>query len=127
MTTRKIALTVAVALIACAPVAARETTPGQYDNVPDSVRQWFKAQKAPSGVSCCDIGDGFNTEWVIRGDKYFVPVPGYPNDPWVEVPDNTIITGHGNPNGNAVVWWAPALNSEGHPFFVRCFVPGALL
>ena len=31
---------------------------GQFENVPDDIRAWFKGVIAPNGVPCCDISDG---------------------------------------------------------------------
>ena len=96
---------------------------GQYDDVPESVRQWFKAQRNPeTGIPCCDVADGYNTEAQIRGNHWFVPVPNHPEMEWVEVPDGAIIHNQGNPNGNHVVWWADF--NAAVPKTIRCFVPG---
>jgi hypothetical protein len=35
---------------------------GQWNDVPDHVRSWFKSVLSPSGVHCCDIADGHRTD-----------------------------------------------------------------
>ncbi len=99
---------------------ARETVPGQYESVPDTIRQWFKEQRSPStGIPCCDVSDGYNTDAKLENGHWFVPKPSNPSE-WVQVPDEVVIVGHGNPNGNHVVWWVGDA-------YIRCFVPGALI
>src|SRR3954469_19130678 len=31
---------------------------GQFENVPDDIRAWFKGVRSPAGIPCCDISDG---------------------------------------------------------------------
>ena len=38
--------------------AAHAVDRGQFENVPDDVRTWFKGVRSPAGVPCCDISDG---------------------------------------------------------------------
>ena len=38
---------------------ARDT--GQWGEVPDHIRSWFKSVRSPHGVPCCDIADGHRT------------------------------------------------------------------
>jgi hypothetical protein len=47
------------------PVVAFDT--GQYADVPNDVRAWFKGVRSPLGVPCCDIADGHRTTW--KGDE----------------------------------------------------------
>src|SRR4051812_715577 len=97
---RSIALT-AIAILLTLAGAARAVDRGQFDNVPDNVRSWFKAQRSPSGVPCCDIADGHRTAYDVRRGSYWVPVDGL----WWEVPARAVIRGKGNPTGEAVVWY----------------------
>ena len=115
----KSSMTMMLVLVCWGIAHARETTPGQYDNVPDDVKAWFKAQKSPGGVPCCDVGDGYNTEARIENGHWMVP-SRKDATVWVAVPPEAIIIGHGNPNGNHVVWW-------GSDSYIRCFIAGALL
>ena len=94
---------------------------GQYDDVPDHIRQWFQKQRSPQGVPCCNIADGHPTEDDIRGNFYFVPNPMDENGPWVKVPPEAVIQNSKNPNGSAVVWY---VIQNGNTIYVRCFVPG---
>ena len=48
---------------------------GQYDEVPEHLRKWFKGVRSPHGVPCCDIADGHPTDEDIRKDAYYVPDP----------------------------------------------------
>ena len=75
---------------------------GQYADVPNDVRAWFKGVRSPTGVSCCDIADGHRTIW--KGDeagRYWVPI----NGEWVEVPEEAVVNNAGSPLGEAVVWY----------------------
>jgi hypothetical protein len=88
---------------------------GQYDNVPPDIRAWFKSVMAPNGVPCCDISDGHRTEYDVRNGAYWVPIEGN----WMEVPEHAIIKDHGNPVGQAVVWYVRHRGS----IIISCFVP----
>lgn len=92
---------------------------GQYDDVPDHIRQWFKSVRSPNGVPCCDIADGHRTDYDIRADGYYVPVPWLPaGENWIKVPPQAVIHDAGNPVGEAVVWYVEESQ------YIRCFVPG---
>jgi hypothetical protein len=95
--------------------AAQAVDRGQYENVPDAVRNWFKGVKSQSGVFCCDISDGHRTEYEVRAGAYWVPIDGL----WWRVPEKAIITDAGNPLGEAVVWYVSLRGS----IEIRCFVP----
>ncbi len=88
---------------------------GQWKDLPPDVRQWFNRPKISE---CCALSDGTRTDWEIKPDGYYVPVPWHPqgHEYWVRVPDNAVITSEGNPVGQALIWYGP--NS------IRCFVPG---
>jgi hypothetical protein len=82
---------------------------GEYDNVPDNIRSWFKSVRSPNGIPCCDIADGHRTTWRA--------VPETEDDSGYEVP---IGDEAGNPVGEAIVWYTqqgPAV------WYIRCFVP----
>jgi hypothetical protein len=91
---------------------------GQYQDVPDNVRAWFKSIESPHGVPCCDIGDGHRTTWEKHpGDeRYWVPIQGQLEP----VPLDAVVHNASNPIGEAVVWYVK--HTDG--YFIRCFVPG---
>lgn len=96
---------------------AGATDQGQYANVPENIRSWFKSVQSPKGVPCCDIADGHRTTW--RGGKdggYEVPIDGE----WLAVPSEAIVYNAGNPVGEAIVWYTKYSGK----IFIRCFVPG---
>jgi hypothetical protein len=96
-------------------VAAHAVDRGQYDNVPDSIRSWFKGVRNSSGGLCCDISDGNRTDYEVRTGAYWVPIDGV----WRRVPDVAIIRDAGNPLGEAVVWYVRIADN----IVIRCFVP----
>src|SRR5258706_2031607 len=55
---------------------ARAVDHGQFENVQDDIRAWFKGVRSPSGVPCCDISDGHRTEYDVREGAYWVPING---------------------------------------------------
>jgi hypothetical protein len=89
---------------------------GQFTNVPDSVRAWFKNVRSPKGVPCCDVADGHRTDYDIRHDGYWVPIDGE----WQAVPEEAVVRDAGNPVGEAIVWYTQYNGRT----FIRCFVPG---
>lgn len=97
----------------------------KYMNVDPKIRDWFKAQRSPSGVPCCDSADGHRTSYDMRPDNHFwVPI----DDVWVQVPDNAVIYNAGNPVGEAIVWFVrqgpPPIPGGPPNVFIRCFIPG---
>ncbi len=106
-----------IALLSNLPYTALAFDNGQYNNVPDNIRSWFKAVRSPHGVPCCDIADGHRTSYDMRSDGYWVPIEGK----WRQVPPEAIVYDAGNPVGEAVVWYV----SQGADMvYIRCFVPG---
>ncbi len=103
-----------LALVVGTPVLAHES--GQFSNVPDTVRAWFKNVKSQRGIPCCDIADGHRTDYDMRDNQYWVPV----NGKWLPVPPEAVIRDSGNPTGDAVVWYS----AYGEYVMIRCFVPG---
>src|SRR5258706_4589513 len=80
--------------------AANAVDRGQFENVPDDIRAWFKGVRSQDGVPCCDISDGHRTEYDVRAGAYWVPINGL----WWRVPEKAIIRNAGKPLGEAVVW-----------------------
>jgi hypothetical protein len=39
----------------CAAGTARAVDHGQFQDVPNDIRAWFKGVRSPDGVPCCDI------------------------------------------------------------------------
>ena len=110
----RIRLALLTTAIALAP-AAHAVDRGQFADVPDHIRNWFKSVIAPNGVPCCDMSDGHRTEYDVRGGAYWVPIDGV----WMQVPDHAIIRDRGNPVGEAVVWY---VHHRGG-IIISCFVP----
>ncbi len=88
---------------------------GQFADVPDDIRAWFKGVQSPGGVPCCDISDGHRTSYEVRQGVFWVPIDGA----WWEVPAKAIIRDAGNPVGEAIVWY---VNHRGS-IVISCFVP----
>jgi hypothetical protein len=106
------------ALLACILMLVRAAFAfdnGQFDNVPPDIRAWFKSVMAPNGVPCCDISDGHRTAYDFHDGSYWVPIEGQ----WMAVPERAIIRDHGNPIGEAVVWYVHHRGS----IIISCFVP----
>lgn len=94
---------------------ARAVDRGQFGDVPEDIRNWFKSAVSPSGVPCCDVADGHRTTYEVRGGQYWVPIDGL----WWPVPERSVIRDHGNPVGEAVVWYV----YHGGGVVISCFVP----
>jgi hypothetical protein len=112
---RKSAQLAVMVLSAALATAALAVDRGQFENVPDNVRAWFKGIMSPAGVPCCDIADGHRTEYDVRNGAYWVPIEGL----WWEVPARAVIRDGGNPVGEAVVWYVHHRGS----IVISCFVP----
>ena len=112
------ALTKAALLAAmmCVSGAVAAMDRGQFDNVPDHIRKWFKSVIAPNGVPCCDVSDGHRTEYDIRENAFWVPIEGT----WMRVPERAVIRDAGNPVGEAIVWYVRHRGA----IVISCFVPG---
>jgi hypothetical protein len=95
---------------------------GQYGNMPDNARSWFKGVRSPHGVPCCDVADGFRVPVDFRepesdaGSTYWVLIAGK----WRNVSKGAVIYEAGNPLGEAITWYV----TQGDTFYIRCFVPG---
>ena len=112
---RKSAPIVMMVLLGALTTAAQAIDRGQFENVPDDVRAWFKGIMSPGGVPCCDLADGHRTEYDVRNGAYWVPIEGL----WWEVPARAVIRDGGNPVGEAVVWYVHHRGS----IVISCFVP----
>jgi hypothetical protein len=88
---------------------------GQFEDVPDDTRAWFKGVRSPSGAVCCDISDGHRTIYDVREGGYWVPIDGA----WWRVPETAVVRNAGNPLGEAVVWYVSLRGN----IEIRCFVP----
>ena len=94
---------------------ARAVDRGQFENVPDHIRAWFKGVRSLEGAPCCDISDGHRTNYDVRSGRYWVPIDGV----WWQVTEAAVIRNAGNPLGEAVVWYASLRGN----IVIRCFVP----
>lgn len=113
---------VGVGLAVLLSYAAFAKDNGQWGDVPDSVRSWFKGVRSPHGVPCCDMADGHRTLEDWRGSTYWIPNPAALGAiEWMEVPPEAVVYNAGNPTGEAVVWYV--VQGPGQ-VFIRCFVPG---
>jgi hypothetical protein len=45
---------------------ARAVDRGQFENIPDDIRAWFKGARSPDGVPCCDTSDGHRIIYDVR-------------------------------------------------------------
>src|ERR1700704_459770 len=75
-----------LALLLLAAGGAQATDQGQFENIPDNIRSWFKSVKSPKGVPCCDISDGHRTDYDMRDGSYWVPIEGE----WRQVPQGAV-------------------------------------
>ena len=58
------------------PSAAVAIDNGQYSQVPQEIRDWFKSVRSKNGIACCDISDGHRTDYQMRETEYWVPIDG---------------------------------------------------
>ncbi len=107
---------------------ARALYPGQYAQYTDQERAWFRTQRSPKGIPCCDVADGHRTTW-RHGDKgYEVPIT---DDAqvirWLAVPAEAVIENAKNPTRDSIVWYrdyGPTFPNDSERWAIRCFVPG---
>lgn len=100
-----------IALVLYGAILAHDT--GQFPNLTPAQRQWFQQGKI---AACCSEADGKATDWEIRVDGYYVPVPWA--DHWIRVPDDALVLNQGNLTGQAIIWYQPGGAA------IRCFIPG---
>lgn len=125
MIVRRLAATLAVATCALLSTAAAAFNNGQWNDLPDHVRSWFKSLRSPGGVHCCDVADGHRTDWEARATGYYIPNPIDPAGEWIAVPPSAVLHDAGNPVGDAIVWWnLIEIDEDQTGVFIRCFVPG---
>ena len=98
---RLCALLLVLGTLILASGAVRAVDRGQFENVPDDIRAWFKGVRNPSGA--------------LREGGYWVPI----DDAWWRVPEAAIVRNAGNPLGKAVVWYVSLRGNV----VIRCFVP----
>jgi hypothetical protein len=116
----KVAMTlVAVAVqIAGLAVDASARDRGQYNDVPEYIRDWFKALRNPqTGRNCCDQSDCAPTEARTHGNQWQAKTP---NGAWITIPADKVVHNQGNPTGEPVL--CAIEDEEGWRVF--CFVPG---
>ena len=73
---------------------------------------WINARPLSGSSRLRKCADGRETEYDIRGTKYWVPV----NGTWREVPDEALLT-EPNKFGRPMLWLDSLRN-------IRCFIPG---
>jgi hypothetical protein len=122
MFTRICALVGLILLSVEVPHGTQARESAQYEDASEHIKGWFKSLKSPKGaVPCCDEADGHRTEYVVRGNTYWVPIQGR----WHPIPLDIVIRNSGNPTGEGVVFyylmWDYESGGEGPVIF--CFVP----
>jgi hypothetical protein len=96
---------------------------GRYATSP--LKSWFEHLSSKKGL-CCSFADGVVVEdpdWmpVSEGAKPRVQYRVRINGPWIDVPDDAVIT-ELNPIGKAMVW--VVMGDFG--MSIRCFMPGGM-
>jgi hypothetical protein len=102
------------AAVPCLPVQAKDD--GRFSNSSPEIRRWFRDLRQPdSGISCCDVADGHEVDYRVRGGTYYVMIEGreYP------VPPRKIVRNQGNPTGSGVVFYSMI----GSRPLILCFIP----
>ena len=112
MRVRALLLVLGTLLISLGTVCAVDR--GQFEDVPDDIRAWFKGVRSPSGALCCDVSYGHRTIYEVRQGDYWVPIDGA----WWRVPERAIVRNAGNPLSEAVVWYVSLRGN----IEIRCFV-----
>jgi hypothetical protein len=114
---RKVAIA-AVALILCPTLGLYARDYGQYEEIPQHIRDWFKALKNPqTGGNCCDQSDCARTEARTHGNGWEARAP---NGSWITIPADKVVHNQGNPTGEPIL--CTVEDEEG--WRVLCFVPG---
>ena len=66
---------------------------GQYEDVPQHIRDWFKALKNPqSGRSCCDLTDCARTEARTHHNEWEARAP---DGSWITIPADSVVQNQG--------------------------------
>jgi hypothetical protein len=115
----RVCIVIVVLLSAIHPSLERDE--GRYAHSP--LRTWFEHLSSGKGL-CCAFADGFaidDPNWMAVSDatKSHVHYRVRINGPWIDVPDDAVIT-EPNPVGNAMVWMV--MGDFG--MSIRCFMPG---
>ena len=123
----RILLAALAAMVVFCSLSARELYPGQYANVDEQTRNWFRNQRVPNNPTmlCCNEADGIYAEEDIRHGHYWTrfKIGSYQVE-WMQVPDEVVIRAP-NRNGSAVVWFVPHwANGNLMSVDIRCFAPG---
>ncbi len=106
-----VAVPLLVLIVLCLGAAFAAVAFGHEADAPHG--SWYGALKQNgSGVSCCNMTDCQETEYLIKGDHYEALAP---NGEWVVVPNEKVLIRHDNPTGRGVLCWTPYLG-------VICFV-----
>jgi hypothetical protein len=114
----KTSLILAAQIIGPSPdVSARDL--GEYEDIPQRIRDWFKALKNPhNGGNCCDLSDCRRTEARTKRHQWRARAP---DGSWVTIPNERVVHDQGNPTGSPIL--CAYEGEEG--WRVICFVPGA--
>jgi hypothetical protein len=103
-----------VAVAALASLAAEQAEARPPPNPDPVMSLWFKGLVNPdTSISCCADTDCRVADAQWARDHYKVLIRGE----WLQVPSEAVVYKGGNPTGQAVVCWSPALG-------IMCFVPG---
>lgn len=130
-------LALAILLVWFFEAHGRMLYPGQFDAVPQQIRDWFVAQLIPrgphKGESCCSNADGVTAEEDIRGNEYWVRFRiarslNGADDPyvveWMRVPDDAVLTTP-NLSGAPRVWHMESwIQGEPRDIKILCYAPG---
>lgn len=110
-------LRLSLMILICTVGAATARDNGQYQNVPEDIRNWFNEQTSPkNGYVCCSIADGHETEEDIRNGNWVTI-----GAKWYPVPASSVIH-KPNPVGHPIVWYT---QYETHEPVIKCFISGA--
>jgi hypothetical protein len=88
---------------------------GQYDQVPQELREWFRSLHNGNSELCCANADGYDAQWDTKDGHLRV----YGIAGWVVVPDKAVVR-EPNKVGVAKVWWADPMRQD----VVICFLEG---
>ncbi len=113
--------------VATGIVAASARDDGQWENVPENVRQWFRSLKQPDHprLSCCGEADAFEADnFEAEGDHYVAIITNgkgvIPSGTRIPVPNQKMKSDAGNPTGHGIIFLGPQRQ-------VYCYVtPGGL-
>ena len=133
------ALTVALGVFCCASfihsVTARDN--GQWNDIDQKTRQWFKDLKSGNGISCCSDSDGLKIEDIDYYENtdgtYQVHIPSHPSYPgseviikdyWTRADKEHTISPPERKVKYAIVWPYNYVPPQEDVNGVYCFMPG---